>query len=294
MKRNTALITLIIAGLGPPQLILGQQSIGDPKSVFGTFVSLPGLGRVQAINNAGQIAGQTGGGDNVQGFLLNNPQDPKLSTTEVAVPRSKQTLVYGMDNSTRIVGGYDKPDHSGSHGFLLVNGQTTTIDFPGGTDTKARSINDLTQIVGDYNDSAGNRHGFLYNNGTFTPIDVAGAVNTYVYGINRSGTIIGYFADRQGHQHGFLSDNTGRIRTIDVPFPGATDTFLYGINSLGIIVGSYIDTAGTHGFVDISGTFVSVDAPGTPPGIGTFARSINDSGQIAIYGTMAFLTALIS
>lgn len=282
MKRNTALMILIIAGLGSPQLILGQQSIG-------AFVSLPGLGRVQAINNAGQIVGQTFGED-IQGYLLNNP---RLSTTEIKAPGSKQTLVYGMNNSTQIVGGYDKGDHSGAHGFLLANGKTTTIDFPGATDTKARSINDLTQIVGDYSDSAGNRHGFLYNNGTFTPIDVSGAVNTYVYGINRSGNIVGSFTDSQGHQHGFLSDN-GKIRTMDVPFPGATDTFLYGINSLGIVVGSYIDTAGTHGFVDINGAFISIDAPDTPPGIGTFARSINDSGQIAIYGTIAFLTELIS
>jgi probable HAF family extracellular repeat protein len=291
MKMNTAPVILIIAGLGFPQLILGQQPIGDPtKTVLGTFVSLPGLGRVQAINNAGQILAQTGGGDNVQGLLLNNPQDPTQRAAEIAVPGSKQTLVYGMDNSTRIVGAYDKSDDSGAHGFLLVNGETTTIDFPGGTDTRARSINDLMQIVGDYKDSIGHRHGFLRNNGNFTPINVSGAVNTYVYGINRSGTIVGSFTDSQGHQHGFLSDNTGVIRTIDVPFPGATDTFLYGINSLGIIVGSYIDSAGTHGFADISGAFVSIDAPDTPPGIGTFARSINDSGQIIIYGTIAFLT----
>jgi probable HAF family extracellular repeat protein len=284
MKTTTAAIMLIIAGLGSTQLVSAQKI----NPVLGPFLSLTGLGRVQALNNSGQIAGQTMGGDNLEGFLFNGQ-----SVTEFMIPGSKQTLVYGIDNSTRVVGAYYKPDHGGAHGFLFVNNQTTSIDFPVGTDTKARGINDLTQIVGDYNDATGHRHGFLYSNTNFTRIEVSGSVNTYVYGINMSGTIVGYFTDIQGHQHGFLSNSAGLISTIDVPFPGATDTFLYGINSLGIVVGSYIDSAGTHGFVNTNGVFLSIDAPNTPPGIGTFARSINDKNQILIFGTIASLTSLI-
>jgi hypothetical protein len=88
-----------------------------------------------------------------------------------------------------------------------------------------------------------------------------------------------------------VSTGTG-ITTINVPFPGATDTYLYGISNPGVIVGSYIDSAGTHGFVDVNGVFTTIDAPDTPPGIGTFARSVNDNGQILIYGVIAHLTAV--
>jgi hypothetical protein len=227
----------------------------------------------------------------VQSILADN----QGNTTEVVVPGSVQTLAFGIDNSARIVGAYNNPDHGGAHGFLYDQGAFTTMDFPGGTDTQARGINNPKDIVGDYRDSTGHRQGFLqdHSNGNFTQIDVPGAVSTYIYGINDPGTIVGYFTDGAGHQHGFVSDKKGNITTMDVPFPGATDTFLYGINSPGDMVGSYIDGAGTHGFVNPNGGgFISFDAPDTPPGIGTFARSISDNKQILVYGTIAFLTSV--
>ena len=102
---------------------------------------------------------------------------------------------------------------------------------------------------------------------------------------------MGHYTDTTGHQHGFVSTG-GVITTLDVPFPGATDTLLYGISNPGQIVGSYIDSTGTHGFVDVSGAFAPIDAPDTPPGIGTFARSINDNGAILVYGVIAHLTGV--
>jgi hypothetical protein len=83
------------------------------------------------------------------------------------------------------------------------------------------------------------------------------------------------------------------MKTIDVPFAGVTDTFCYGINSSGVIVGAYIDASGTHGFVDIAGVFLSVDAPDTPPGVGTFVQGISDNGQLTVFGTTAFLGNIV-
>ena len=74
---------------------------------------------------------------------------------------------------------------------------------------------------------------------------------------------------------------------MDVPFLGATDTFVYGINNPGTIVGSYIDGTGTHAFVNSKGAFLSIDAPDTPPGIGTTGRSVNDNSEVLLYGTIA-------
>src|SRR5215469_8880762 len=91
--KSIAPLILIIAELGLPQQIPGQTSLS-------TFQPLPGLGRVQAINKSGEIAGQTGGGDKVQGILI----DQSGTATVISVPGSEQTLIYGMDNSSRIVG----------------------------------------------------------------------------------------------------------------------------------------------------------------------------------------------
>ena len=47
------------------------------------------------------------------------------------------------------------------HGFLLDNGNYTTIDVPGSSLTAAMGINDAGQIVGTYVLPDGTYHGFL-------------------------------------------------------------------------------------------------------------------------------------
>jgi uncharacterized membrane protein len=54
-------------------------------------------------------------------------------------------------------------DNDSEHGFLLSNGEFTTIDFPGGHATAGFGINARGDIVGPYNDASGNGHGFLLN-----------------------------------------------------------------------------------------------------------------------------------
>jgi hypothetical protein len=282
MKRNLVVPIILISGISSPQLARGQAA-----PVVSAIQNLPGLGRVQAINKSGEIAGQTGGGDEVQGVLI----EQNGSITPIIVPNSLQTLIYGMDNSTRIVGAYHLPGNGSAHAFLYDKGSFTTIDYPGATDTRARSINDPKRIVGDFNGSDGKRHGFLYDGGNFTQIDVPGAVATYIYGLNNPGAMAGYYTDNSGHQHGFVAGNQG-ITTMDVPFPGATDTFVYGISNPGTIVGSYIDDTGTHAFVNVKGVFLSIDAPDTPPGIGTFGRSVNDNDQLLLYGAVAHIAGV--
>jgi hypothetical protein len=89
----------------------------------------------------------------------------------------------------------------------------------------------------------------------------------------------------------FSTIKKGNWITVDVP--GVTDTFCNDINSSGVIVGAYIDGDGnTHGFVDLNGVFLSVDAPDTPPGVGTIVQGINDNGDLTASGTTAFLGTL--
>jgi len=47
------------------------------------------------------------------------------------------------------------------HGFLLVDGQYTAIDFPGSVYTQVLAVNDDGQLVGQFTDNSGKVHGFV-------------------------------------------------------------------------------------------------------------------------------------
>src|SRR6476660_5602330 len=57
---------------------------------------------------------------------------------------------------------------------------------------------------------------------------------------------------------------------------GTTDA--YGVNGTDQIVGDYHNGSGIHGFLESGGTYTTLDAPTAT--LGTFARGINDAGQI--------------
>jgi hypothetical protein len=96
-------------------------------------------------------------------------------------------------------------------------------------------------------------------------------------GINNTNVIAGY--------HGA---NTNHGFTLNLPstftpenYPKSAQTQVIGINSKNTTVGFYIDVNGnTHGFIDASGKYNTVDFPGT-----TFNQllGVNDMGQSVGY-----------
>ena len=164
-----------------------------------------------------------------------------------------------------------------THGFVESNGSFTTIDVPGKNGSHAQGINDAGSVVGTYGDSAG-AHGFLYSGGQFTTFDVPGGRNMDVSGINNQGDIVGSFIGN-GRASGFLYQK-GVFATLDAP--GSIGTSAYGVNNLGEIVGSYTDSLKRgHGFLYEDGVFTTFDAPGNS---GTIPHGINDLGQIVGLG----------
>lgn len=67
------------------------------------------------------------------------------------------------------------------------------------------------------------------------------------------------------------------MTTIDVPGALAGSTIVYANNNAGVLVGQFSDAAGVHGFVDVGGTFTTLNAPGAGS---TTAYQISDSGEI--------------
>jgi probable HAF family extracellular repeat protein len=249
------------------------------------FTSLSITGSPFGLNDSGDIVGTSLGGQRTTGFLYSGGV-----TTTLNVPGSANTFAYGINNSGVIVGTAN--GSAGTFGFIRIDEVYTPITVPGASSTTVRGINDDGELVGYSGNTTGRQTGFLstgssgvtestFIDSSFTPISVPGSFNTFAFRINDKGEIAGYSTNAAGNATGFLFED-GVYETITVP--GSSDTFVYGINDAGQIVGSFIDESGTHGFLDRNGIFTVFDAPDTLPTSGTFARDINNAGQILVFG----------
>lgn len=235
---------------------------------FGTFA----LG----FNNSGAIVGDYIDNNGLHSFLFSAG-----SFSTIEFPNATETDVIAISNTNEIVGFYFADPSSDSspfhlHGFTIPGGR---FDIPGAITIFPSGINDVGQIIGTVQFSAGGagaiKEGFLLSNGASTIFQSPGAAGqgTFPEGINNAGQIVGSFSDGAGVFHGFLITN-GTNTTID--FPGATATFARGINNNGDIVGNYTDSKGAnHSFLLRSGTSTTFDFPD-----GSVPVGINDSGQV--------------
>jgi probable HAF family extracellular repeat protein len=188
---------------------------------------------------------------------------------------------YGINDSGRIVGGYNNMWLDGwtsDHGFELKKNSFSTINYPGAVQTGVFGINKKGDIVGAFEDTAGNIHGFKFSSGTYTQLDYPGAKElTAATGINNSGDIVGTYADpTTGNAVGFLL--SGSTYT-SIAFPGAPWTWTNAINNAGIVVGYYFDTSNVyHGFTWDKGTITTIDYGNGYPN--TILTGINDGGTM--------------
>jgi uncharacterized membrane protein len=142
----------------------------------------------------------------------------------------------------------------------------TSLDYPGGTLTTARGINNHSEIVGAYRVTQ-LRHALLIKGGQFIPIDPNSLLGTHyseAFKSNDRGDVVGQYIGDDGFLHGFLL-RKGVLTTLD--FPGASDTYAFGINESGTVVGGWdiLDSSGNaliqHGFTWNRGNFTQVDFP---------------------------------
>jgi probable HAF family extracellular repeat protein len=98
--------------------------------------------------------------------------------------------------------------------------------------------------------------------------------------INSSNQIVGDYFDTSGNPHGFLySDGT----FTDIPGPTkAVVSEATGINDAGVISGDYWDTVTQtfHGFILKSGTYKTLDPPGT---VSTLGGGINANDDVTLW-----------
>jgi len=159
----------------------------------------------------------------------------------------------------------------------------TSVDFPGGTLTTARGINNHGEIVGAYR-IVPPRHALLVKGGQYIPLAPNTILATHfseAFKSNDRGDVVGDFIGDDGFTHGFLLSKKGVVTTLD--FPGASDTAAYGINESGTVVGQWdlLDSNGnlliTYGFMWKKGSFTQIDFPGSGD---TYLFGINARGDL--------------
>jgi hypothetical protein len=106
---------------------------------------------VSGINNHGQIVGYS----DHHGFLWENG----IFTPIKAPGAMSFTTATDINDNGQIVGFHDSSE--GRSGFVLSDGEFTSLDFPGVSQTGALGINNRGEIVGGYNVSELEIHGFL-------------------------------------------------------------------------------------------------------------------------------------
>ena len=186
------------------------------------------------INSAGTIAGYFGAGNGLaghpnQGYTVVPPYGQANFTNE-NFPGSVQTQVTGLNNIGTTVGFWAPSNNGGDNnfGFTDVGGAFTSVNNPG-TPTTGTMVNQLL-------------------------------------GVNDSNTAVGFFTDSAGVTHGYTYNIGAKTFSTNINDPNAgtmtgQGTTAAAINNSGEIAGFYVDSAGVfHGFVDIGGTFMTIDA----------------------------------
>jgi uncharacterized membrane protein len=197
--------------------------------------------------------------------------------TQIDVPNSISTAVYGINSAGDLVGDYQDLQEI-THGFLLSGGVYTTIDYPGvdAIGTVARGINDSGKIVG-YSAAADipTYRGFEYDIATksFTPINYSenSWVSTFPLVINNAGLVGGVAEDRSFQEVGFEWD--GQFRTI--VSPDRAPTTVDGLNNVGEFAVTVLDNpAASYLFSNGEFQLLTIPLPGA------LAGGLNDNGEL--------------
>jgi uncharacterized membrane protein len=83
----------------------------------------------------------------------------KHGRKQIDFPGAVNTVAWGINNRSQVVGSYTKSDGS-RHGFVWSRGMFTSVDIPGGMQTEVFGINFKGDLVGFYLD-AKTGHAFL-------------------------------------------------------------------------------------------------------------------------------------
>jgi hypothetical protein len=171
---------------------------GFDSGTTDTWERSPG-GTLKAVTKAGTALTGVAQGLNSSNVFTADYIDP---TTGATVPylglkykfQSKVKLsitnagsaVRGIDTAGDVVGWFYDPTTGLQHGFMIVGGTATQLDFPNATYTVMEGLNNHGIASGQFEDTNNAIHGFYYkiSTGKFKQLDAPGAATTQVWGLN--------------------------------------------------------------------------------------------------------------
>ncbi|MGK7955514.1 MAG: hypothetical protein AB4063_09675 [Crocosphaera sp.] len=252
--------------------------------------------RINAINNAGQIAGHWNAGDLnnalFSGFLLEPNGEGEVDV--FAPPNAGSTFTWGLDDNGQAVGSfsttsdfeedgagrgyiYDSTDFDEDTAFRIVD---PFPQFPDRSVTLT-GINNNGQISGYYllpNFAGGSSFVLEGEDLNVRNLDIEGSDRTLAWDINDAGKVVGQFRIPDERNSAFVWEN-GEI-TEEFDFPGARFTTARSIDNNDSIVGWLISDETeqrVNGFIWENGEFEGINFPGATS---TFAEDMNDGGAI--------------
>lgn len=174
--------------------------------------------RSEGINEAGAISGEYVDQEDIEhGYLLH---DGHFETIDV--PGTFTTDVWSISNDHWLTGDYSS-DTTVLAYVRTRRDEFFTLAYPTAIADSARSINDLHEVVGRWDDSSmpltipcsTQCHGFYWARGEFRDVEFPGAVFTVALGINNTGFIVGRYADSSNIEHAFIAKRLAAHSTRD-------------------------------------------------------------------------------
>lgn len=192
---------------------------------------IPLLGIAQGINAAGEFVGdyvRDSGSVPVRGGYKGNnsawQEDVDLPFPAVRVaPR-------GINERGDIVGWFVAEGGEGTQGFLISDGATTVLNFPGAASTFVQGINNRGQLSGSWEDADRVSHGFFLDSdlASWTSIDAPNSMNTQAFQINDLGQVaLNGYGDTSKESYIYCPDNLGVCNDTNPHLP-ANETTVTG------------------------------------------------------------------
>ncbi|MBV9423887.1 MAG: hypothetical protein JOZ98_13315 [Solirubrobacterales bacterium] len=131
---------------------------------------------------------------------------------EITIPGSSSVTAAAINRWGDVAGSYANPADKMTDGFVLADGNLTTLAVPGATMTQALGINDSDEVVGVYQDGVDANNNPILHGFTWTPLhgfktvdDPNGIGTTTINGVNDEGQLVGFYVDGNGNTDGMLA-----------------------------------------------------------------------------------------
>jgi probable HAF family extracellular repeat protein len=238
-----------------------------------------------------QVTGYSGSADgSTHAFLYSNGTMSDLGTLPNLGTQNSYSTGLAINGSGQVTG-YSGITHGVEHAFLYRNGKMSDLGtLPGGAVSGGYGVNDSGEVAGT-SGTSNSRHAFLYRNGRMWDLGtLPNGTFSAGFAINESGEVTGSSDGTEvapGNLHAFLYSH-GRMLDLGT-LPGQPSSEARAINRSGQVVGFTSSGQNTNfrAFLYSDGVMKDLNNLIQPNSDWSlwFAQAIDDSGQIAGYGS---------